>query len=145
MVNGDFWHVMSDILQWLTGGSLLSRDEEFIVFYRGKDFIPSSVATVLAERKAMIEELEEKEGKAQLIATSPVLSAGETATSDSSRVALIPEAKKPWEKWIDSEEQRKIKAEALTAKRLAVARRLHSKLTSVSLHENISTQDPQIV
>lgn len=121
---------MAEELKWLTGGSLLSRDEEFIVFYRGKDFIPSSVATVLAERKAMIEELEEKEGKTQLIATSLVLSAGETATSDSSRVAQIPEAKKPWEKWIDSEEQRKIKAEALTAKRLAVARRLHSKLTN---------------
>lgn len=39
------------ILQRLTGGILLSRDKEYIVFYRGKDFLPSAVSTAIEERR----------------------------------------------------------------------------------------------
>lgn len=38
-------------LQKLTGGVLLSKDREFIVFYRGKDFLPSAVSTAIEERR----------------------------------------------------------------------------------------------
>lgn len=37
--------------QWWTGGSLLSRDREFIVFYRGKDFLPAAVSSAIEERR----------------------------------------------------------------------------------------------
>jgi len=37
--------------QWLTGGTLLSRDMEFIVFYRGKDFLPAAVSSAITERR----------------------------------------------------------------------------------------------
>jgi len=33
--------------QKLTGGVMLSRNNEFIVFYRGKDFLSSELAEVL--------------------------------------------------------------------------------------------------
>ncbi|KAG5527334.1 hypothetical protein RHGRI_028282 [Rhododendron griersonianum] len=36
---------------WLTGGTLLSRDKEFIVFYRGKDFLPAAVSSAIEERR----------------------------------------------------------------------------------------------
>lgn len=39
------------LLQWLTGGILLSRDREFIVLYRGKDFLPSAVSSALKKRR----------------------------------------------------------------------------------------------
>ena len=42
---------MMSLLQQLTGGVLLSRDTEFIVFYRGKDFLPSAVSTAIEERR----------------------------------------------------------------------------------------------
>ncbi|KAK1297410.1 hypothetical protein QJS10_CPB15g01781 [Acorus calamus] len=35
----------------LTGGTLLSRDKEFIVFYRGKDFLPPAVSTAIQDRR----------------------------------------------------------------------------------------------
>lgn len=38
-------------MQWLTGGTLLSRDKEFIVFYRGKDFLPSAVSSAIEDRR----------------------------------------------------------------------------------------------
>lgn len=38
-------------LQNLTGGTLLSRDREFIVFYRGKDFLPPAVSSAIEARR----------------------------------------------------------------------------------------------
>lgn len=39
------------ILQRLTSGILLSRDKEYIVLYRGKDFLPSAVSSAIEERR----------------------------------------------------------------------------------------------
>lgn len=43
--------IINNLLQWLTGGTLLSRDKEFIVFYRGKDFLPAAVSSAIEERR----------------------------------------------------------------------------------------------
>lgn len=37
--------------QALTGGTLLSRDIDFIVFYRGKDFLPLAVSSAIEDRR----------------------------------------------------------------------------------------------
>ncbi|KAF6159850.1 hypothetical protein GIB67_032934 [Kingdonia uniflora] len=43
--------MMAEELKRLTGGTLLSRDREFIAFYRGKDFLPLAVSTAIEERR----------------------------------------------------------------------------------------------
>ncbi|XP_042501882.1 CRM-domain containing factor CFM2, chloroplastic isoform X2 [Macadamia integrifolia] len=43
--------LMAEELKRLTGGMLLSRDREYIVFYRGKDFLPVGVSSALNERR----------------------------------------------------------------------------------------------
>ncbi|CAK9162841.1 unnamed protein product [Ilex paraguariensis] len=43
--------MMAEELKGLTGGTLLSRDKEFIVFYRGKDFLPAAVSSAIEERR----------------------------------------------------------------------------------------------
>ncbi|OVA16249.1 RNA-binding [Macleaya cordata] len=43
--------MMAEELKRLTGGTLLSRDKEFIAFYRGKDFLPPAVSTAIEERR----------------------------------------------------------------------------------------------
>ncbi|XP_064983777.1 CRM-domain containing factor CFM2, chloroplastic-like [Musa acuminata AAA Group] len=43
--------MMAEELKQLTGGTLLSRDKEFIVFYRGKDFLPPAVSIAIEERR----------------------------------------------------------------------------------------------
>lgn len=40
-------------LQLLTGGTLLSRDREFIVLYRGKDFLPFAVSSAMEQKRHM--------------------------------------------------------------------------------------------
>ncbi|KAL9427450.1 hypothetical protein AB3S75_029607 [Citrus x aurantiifolia] len=43
--------MMAQELKRLTGGTLLSRDREFIVFYRGKDFLPPTASSAIEERR----------------------------------------------------------------------------------------------
>ncbi|XP_004232267.1 CRM-domain containing factor CFM2, chloroplastic [Solanum lycopersicum] len=54
--------LMVEELKWLTGGTLLSRDREFIVFYRGKDFLPSAVSSAIEERRKQVFEEEKRNG-----------------------------------------------------------------------------------
>lgn len=43
--------LMAEELKHLTGGTLLSRDKEFIVLYRGKDFLPAAVSLAIEKRR----------------------------------------------------------------------------------------------
>ncbi|KAK7266208.1 hypothetical protein RIF29_18850 [Crotalaria pallida] len=43
--------LMAEELKYLTGGTLLSRDREFIVLYRGKDFLPAAVSSAIEKRR----------------------------------------------------------------------------------------------
>ncbi|KAL6845849.1 hypothetical protein ACP4OV_024424 [Aristida adscensionis] len=43
--------LVSEELKGLTGGTLLSRDTESIVFYRGKDFLPQAVSLAIEKRR----------------------------------------------------------------------------------------------
>ncbi|XP_030469932.2 CRM-domain containing factor CFM2, chloroplastic isoform X2 [Syzygium oleosum] len=43
--------MMAEELRRLTGGMLLSRDREFIVLYRGKDYLPPAVSSAIQERR----------------------------------------------------------------------------------------------
>eukprot|EP01018_Ginkgo_biloba_P022767 Gb_18303 [translate_table: standard] len=127
------------LLQRLTGGSLLSRDREFIVFYRGKDFIPPAVATVLAERKAMVRSLQNEQEKAQLEVSSANQAEGEVGPRVPPTEAQSLQAKDQWEKWVHSEEQRKVKEESSRARRAEAARRLDTKL-GVALEKKIKVE-----
>lgn len=40
-------------MQILTGGTLLSRNKEYIVFYRGNDFLPPTITEALQERRKL--------------------------------------------------------------------------------------------
>ncbi|OIT05910.1 PREDICTED: CRM-domain containing factor CFM2, chloroplastic [Nicotiana attenuata] len=62
--------LMAEELKWLTGGTLLSRDKEFIVFYRGKDFLPSAVSSAIAERRKQVVEEEKKSGFSSSVANT---------------------------------------------------------------------------
>ncbi|KAK7271713.1 hypothetical protein RJT34_27838 [Clitoria ternatea] len=44
-------NIMAKELKCLTGGILLSRDREFIVLYRGKDFLPAAVSSAIRQRR----------------------------------------------------------------------------------------------
>lgn len=50
-------------MQNLTGGVLLLRNKYYIVIYRGKDFLPPSVATALTERQELAKRIQDVEEK----------------------------------------------------------------------------------
>lgn len=46
--------LMAEELKRLTGGTLIGRDREFIVLYRGKDFLPPAVSSAIEERRKSV-------------------------------------------------------------------------------------------
>ncbi|KAL0410482.1 UNVERIFIED_CONTAM: CRM-domain containing factor CFM3, chloroplastic/mitochondrial [Sesamum latifolium] len=56
---------MAEELKILTGGTLVSRNKEFIVFYRGNDFLPPGVSSILieAERSTALQQDEEEQAR----------------------------------------------------------------------------------
>ncbi|XP_022884358.1 chloroplastic group IIA intron splicing facilitator CRS1, chloroplastic isoform X2 [Olea europaea var. sylvestris] len=56
-------------LKNLTGGVLLLRNKFFIILYRGKDFVPSQVATLVAEREKELTRYQLQEEAARLKAS----------------------------------------------------------------------------
>ncbi|KAL6654007.1 hypothetical protein ACP70R_007472 [Stipagrostis hirtigluma subsp. patula] len=67
---------MAEDIKKLTGGVMLSRNNDFIVFYRGKDFLSSELAEVLLERERLAKSLQDEE-QARLNATSSFSSSSE--------------------------------------------------------------------
>jgi len=61
-------------MQKLTGGTLLSRNKEYIVLYRGNDFLPPAVTNTLNERHKETLLQQEEEEKARQIASSIAVS-----------------------------------------------------------------------
>lgn len=41
-------------MQQLTGGVLILRNKYFIIFFRGKDFLPGEIANLISEREQML-------------------------------------------------------------------------------------------
>ncbi|KAF8700111.1 hypothetical protein HU200_034474 [Digitaria exilis] len=60
---------MAEDIKKLTGGVMLSRNIDFIVFYRGKDFLSSELQEVLLERERLAKSLQDEE-QARLNAAS---------------------------------------------------------------------------
>uniref|UniRef100_M8C4R4 Chloroplastic group IIA intron splicing facilitator CRS1, chloroplastic n=1 Tax=Aegilops tauschii TaxID=37682 RepID=M8C4R4_AEGTA len=49
------------IQEKLTGGVMLSRNNDFVVFYRGKDFLSTELAEALLERESSMKSLQDEE------------------------------------------------------------------------------------
>ncbi|KAM7488313.1 hypothetical protein LguiB_025797 [Lonicera macranthoides] len=61
---------MAEDIKKLTGGILLSRNKDFLVFYRGKSFLTPEVAKALLEKERLAKSLQDEEEKARLRASS---------------------------------------------------------------------------
>ncbi|KAK7329685.1 hypothetical protein VNO77_23860 [Canavalia gladiata] len=70
---------MAEELKKLTGGTLLSRNKEYIVFYRGNDFLPPAVVNTLTERQKLTLLQQDEEEKARQVASSITLSNGKAS------------------------------------------------------------------
>ncbi|KAL6558567.1 hypothetical protein OROMI_018917 [Orobanche minor] len=72
---------MAEGLKILTGGTLLSRNKEFMVFYRGNDFLPPSVSYAFLEKERIATFQQEEEEQARERATALIDTTTTTTTS----------------------------------------------------------------
>ncbi|XP_073151175.1 CRM-domain containing factor CFM3, chloroplastic/mitochondrial isoform X2 [Henckelia pumila] len=118
--------IMAEELKNLTGGVLLLRNKYFIVMHRGKDFLPSSVATYLAERQESAKQVQDDEEKMRV--RSAAVSVGQDKEAQTGTLAEFYEAQARWGTEISSEEHQKMIEEADRAKSARVVSRLEHKL-----------------
>ncbi|GMN56733.1 hypothetical protein TIFTF001_025850 [Ficus carica] len=128
--------LMAEELKNLTGGVLLLRNKYYIVIYRGKDFLPTTVAASLAERQKLakqVQDLEEQvrvqdaEQKMQR-AVDSVPSAEEEGQALAGTLAEFYEAQARWGREITSEEHEKMIEEAAMAKHARLVRQIEHKV-----------------
>ncbi|XP_065848866.1 CRM-domain containing factor CFM3, chloroplastic/mitochondrial [Euphorbia lathyris] len=123
---------MAEELRVLTGGTLLSRNKEFIVFYRGNDFLPPAIMGNLRERKKLTYLKQDEEEQARKKALTFISSHEKTSQSEGPLVAgTLTETMAATTRWSiqhGSEEVDKMRREASLARRASLIRNLQNRL-----------------
>ncbi|KAM7255754.1 hypothetical protein ACFE04_011495 [Oxalis oulophora] len=114
----------------LTGGILLSRNKDFLVFYRGKDFLSPDVSEALMERERLAKSLQDKEEQARLGASAFIMPHVDTpeqaGTAGSLWESLNADAR--WGKKLDDSHKEKVAKEAKVVNHASLVRKLERKL-----------------
>lgn len=131
---------MAEELKRLTRGVLVSRNKEYIVFYRGNDFMPPAVSEALRERqKEITEVLQNKEDQLRETASARVtlVSQGKPTRKKTPLLAgTLAEtiaASSRWAPDASSVDVEELKREAASIKRAALIRDLDLRLLYVSI------------
>ena len=121
-------------MQKLTGGSLLSRNKDFLVFYRGKDFLSPEVAEALLEKERLAKALQDEEEQARLRASTMVTPNveihDESGTAGTLEETL--DANTRWGKILDDCDKENVMREAEVLRHADLIRKLEKKLAFVS-------------
>ncbi|GMI97805.1 hypothetical protein like AT4G29750 [Hibiscus trionum] len=121
---------MAEELKHLTGGTLLSRNKEYIVFYRGNDFLPPVVTETLKEmqktRNLRQEEEEEARGRALALVGSNVKAS--TLPLVAGTLAETTAATSRWGHQPSPDEVEEMKRNSALAQQASLVRHLEKKL-----------------
>lgn len=121
-------------MQKLTGSILLSRNKDFLVFYRGKNFLSREVAQALLEKERLAKTLQDEEEQARSRATAMVIPKveinDEFGTAGSLEETLDASAR--WGKTMDNRDKVRVMREAEMLKHANLVRKLERKLAFVS-------------
>lgn len=124
-------------MQKLTGGTIITRNKDFIIFYRGKDFLSPDVTEALLERERLAKDLQDEEEQARLLASSSITSDFETIEQPGTAGTLgeTLEADARWGKRLDDEDRNKMMRAAEAARHADLVRKLELKLHLVSFYK----------
>lgn len=121
---------MAEDIKKLTGGILLSRNKDFLVFYRGKNFLSPEVTETLLERERLAKSLQDEEEQARLRASASVIPSVEI-TEQSGTTGTLGEtldADARWGKRLDICDKENLMREAEVARHTKLVRKLDRKL-----------------
>ncbi|CAN8324481.1 unnamed protein product [Cochlearia groenlandica] len=123
---------MAEDIKRLTGGMLLSRNKDFLVFYRGKSFLSPEVAEALVEKETLARTLQDDEEQARLRASSALAVSSIKANENLASTGTLGEtldATSKWGKNLDDDDHvEEIKQEAERARSANIVRKLEKKL-----------------
>lgn len=119
-------------IQNLTGGTLLLRNKYYIIIYRGKDFLPTSVAAALAEREELTKDIQNVEEQRRCIAIAHSLEDGLDGHALAGTLAEFQEAQARWGREVTAKEQEEMKEASSRSEKEKLFRRLEHKLSIVS-------------
>lgn len=126
--------IIFHLIQNLTGGILLLRNKYYIVIYRGKDFLPPTVASALLERQQMTNQIQDNEEKVRRRGTEDVPSGHDEGQAPAGTLAEFYEAQSRWGREISDEERQKMIEEASKSKSVRLVKKIEHKLAVVSDH-----------
>ncbi|KAI9112586.1 hypothetical protein K1719_016509 [Acacia pycnantha] len=117
-------------MQKLTGGTLLSRNKDYIVFYRGNDFLPPAVTEALTERQKLALLKQDEEDQVRQIALSLTRSNGKASQVPlvAGTLAETKAATTQWGHQPSSQEVEKMRRDLATSKLTSIVKNLEKKL-----------------
>lgn len=124
---------MAEDLKKLTGGILLSRNKDYLVFYRGKNFLSREVAEALVEQEKFVRSLQDEEEEARLRGSSALIVPSTEPTSKLVSAGTLGEtldATGKWGKNLDDGHQHaeEVKHEVEKLRHENLVRKLEKKL-----------------
>nr|XP_043629533.1 CRM-domain containing factor CFM3A, chloroplastic/mitochondrial-like [Erigeron canadensis] len=121
---------MAEDIKKLTGGILLSRNKDYLVFYRGKNFLSTDVSEVLLEKERLAKSLQDDEEQARLRASTFITPRVETEGHSGSAGTLgeTLDANARWAKRMDDVHEQKVLQEVETHRQADLIRKLERKL-----------------
>ncbi|XP_044486221.1 CRM-domain containing factor CFM3A, chloroplastic/mitochondrial-like isoform X2 [Mangifera indica] len=122
---------MAENIKKLTGGILLSRNKDFLVFYRGKDFLSPDVTELLLERERLFKSLQDEEEQARLRSSAFVFPSTEVSEESGTAGTLgeILDANARWGKMLDDNHKENVMREAEIMRHASLVRKLERKLS----------------
>ena len=120
-------------MQILTGGTLLSRNKEYIVLYRGNDFLPPRVSTALVEMEKRTGFQQDEEELARQRAAALIESNSKASRQQlvAGTLAETVAATSRWGNQPNDSEKEKMFRDAAIARQAALVESLQRKLTLV--------------
>lgn len=121
---------MVEEIKKLTGGVLLSRNKDFLVFYRGKNFLSPEVTEALLERERLAKSLQDEEEQARLRASAIIVPRTEVTEQPGSAGTLgeTLDANAKWGKRLDNRHKKEVMRQAEISRHANLVRKLEKKL-----------------
>ncbi|CAH8382125.1 unnamed protein product [Eruca vesicaria subsp. sativa] len=124
---------MAEDLKKLTGGILLSRNKDYLVFYRGKNFLSREVAEALVEQERFVRSLQDEEEEARLRGSSALIVPSTEPTNKLTSAGTLGETLDATGKWgknlDDGHHAEEVKHEVEKLRHGNLVRKLEKKLS----------------
>ncbi|KAJ0933265.1 putative RNA-binding, CRM domain, YhbY-like superfamily [Helianthus annuus] len=122
---------MAEELKRLTGGTIVSRNKDYIVFYRGNDFLPPNVTKTLTKAQELSINRQEDEDKARERASTFIDLTTKNAVKGPLVAGTLAETMAATSRWgsePDSEEVERMRRESAVARHTSLVKLLENKL-----------------